>query len=343
MNDQSGKIEAPLFFRSVISSISLAALLVSASYGQSASGPCAGADGLFARGDTVVFLGDSNSYNGEYIVLLDAWWRRHRPGLDLQILNLALPSETASGLSEPEHPFPRPNVHDRLQRVLQQTRPDVVFVCYGINDGIYYPYSPERFAAFRQGICDLSRRIRQSGARLVLMTPFPFDPLPLQDSGRLRAVDSQAFAWNAPYQDYDQVMQRYARWIMSCTRQADLLIDLHTPLTRFLDGHRQVNPGFTVSPDGVHFDRQGHAVFARSILSALEGPSTVDFEEDYLEVIRRHQHLLRDAWLTHCGHDRPGMPAGMPLDRALRQARAMEARIDQLAAPSARRPASHGD
>lgn len=65
------------------------------------------------------------------------------PTAQLRLLNLGLSSETASGLSEPTHPFPRPDVKTRIDRISEKTKPDVEFICYGMNDGIYHPQSEE--------------------------------------------------------------------------------------------------------------------------------------------------------------------------------------------------------
>ena len=37
-----------------------------------------------------------------------------------EVFSLGLPSETCIGLSEPDHPWPRPNVHERLGRALER-------------------------------------------------------------------------------------------------------------------------------------------------------------------------------------------------------------------------------
>ncbi|MBW7460494.1 hypothetical protein K0U00_41170, partial [Paenibacillus sepulcri] len=100
----------------------------------------------------IVFLGDSITDEGTYIAYMDAYFRQHMPEHDMTLINLGVNSETASGLSEPDHPFPRPCIHDRLGRALQESRPDWVVLCYGMNDGIYYPFSEERFQAYRQGV-----------------------------------------------------------------------------------------------------------------------------------------------------------------------------------------------
>ncbi len=101
----------------------------------------------------IVFLGDSITNAGHYIVDLESRlleMRSWKPGQLL--INLGLSSETCCGLSEPAHPFPRPSVQTRIDDVLEKTGPDVVVVCYGVNDGIYHPYSKERFATFQAGL-----------------------------------------------------------------------------------------------------------------------------------------------------------------------------------------------
>ncbi len=66
----------------------------------------------------VVFLGDSITYSGQYLEYVEARLRLNEPTNRLEFLNLGLPSETVSGLSEPGHAggqFPRPGLHERLQ------------------------------------------------------------------------------------------------------------------------------------------------------------------------------------------------------------------------------------
>ena len=84
----------------------------------------------------VVFLGDSITYGGGYVDILEAAFRSGSPERAVEFIDLGLPSETVSGLSEPGHAggqFPRPTVHERLNRVLAKAKPDVVVACYGMN------------------------------------------------------------------------------------------------------------------------------------------------------------------------------------------------------------------
>ncbi len=103
----------------------------------------------------IVFLGDSITHSGQYIDFVDALLRLHNPQAKRELLNLGLPSETLSGLSEPGHAggqFPRPDLHERLDRILEKTKPNLIVACYGMNDGIYYPPSDERLAKYQEGM-----------------------------------------------------------------------------------------------------------------------------------------------------------------------------------------------
>ncbi len=275
---------------------------------------------LIQDGDRVVFLGDSNTYAGKYIAhihanFLAAEQLSSNAPKRVEILNLGLSSETASGLSEPDHPFPRPCVLDRIDRALKLAKPDVVFVCYGINDAIYYPFDEERFAAFKSGIQTIVKKTKAAGAKIVLITPPPFDALPLKPAKKLRPLGAEKFAWFAPYENYDDVMAKYAEWERGL-KQVDLLIDLHKLTHAKLSAERERDPNFTFAKDGVHYNEAGHRFAADAILGELDLVTPAQLNPRALAVIVKRQNLLRDAWLTHVGHKRPGVKKGLPLNEA---------------------------
>ena len=113
----------------------------------------------------IVFLGDSITHAGHFVAEIDVQLRL--AGIDPvpEMINLGLPSETCSGLSEPDHPFPRPDVHERIDRALTKLKPDVVVACYGMNDGIYYPFSEERFAAYQRGVRGIVDKVKAANAK----------------------------------------------------------------------------------------------------------------------------------------------------------------------------------
>ena len=252
--------------RCLIASLALAALVV----------PTAGAeDGFFLRdGQRVVFLGDSNTFAGHYIAYLDAYLFTRFPDRKYELLNLGLPSETACGLSEPDHPYPRPDVHERLDRALAKTKPDVVVLCYGMNDGIYYPFGEDRFQKYQDGMTDVIDRVSKAGAKVVVVTPPPFDPQPVRD--KLLPKTADKFSWVHPYEGYDDVLKRYSDWLLTLRDKGVMVVDAHEAVSRHLEEVRKSDPKYRLSGDGVHVDGAGHWLIAQAILRAWGAPADVD-------------------------------------------------------------------
>ncbi len=284
---------------------------------------------LLAPGKTILFLGDSITHAGYYVSRLEAQLRTAYPDAVPVLINLGLPSETCSGLSEPDHPFPRPDVHERIDRALAKVKPDVVFACYGMNDGIYYPFSDERFAAYQKGVNDIIAKVQASGAKLVLMTPPAFDALPLHKKGDLRPAGSEKYAWFAIYEGYDDVLNKYAAWIMTLGDRVDLVIDLHTPVNDYVAAKRKDDSDFTMSPDGVHVNEEGHQVLAAAILKAL-GSEPTDLDPKLLALVHARQQILHASWVSEVGHKRPGVAAGLPLEVSQAKAAEFDRQIREL-------------
>ena len=256
-----------------------------------------------------------------------------------ELVNAGLPSEGCTGLSEPDHPFPRPDIHERLDRALAAVKPDVVVACYGMNDGIYYPFSQERFLKYQDGINRLISKVHASGAKLILMTPPPFDPLQLKAEGKLLPEGSEKFSWFAVYEDYDQVIRKYGKWILEQKDRVEMVIDLHTPITAYWEQQRKQDPTFTVAPDGVHCNSVGHQTMAEVILKAWSVESWIPISPEMTQLVNQKGAVLHNSWLTHIGHKRPGMAAGLPLEEANANAAEIDSQLQPLIM-QARKPIS---
>ncbi len=275
----------------------------------------------------IVFLGDSITYDGKYIAIVETELRLRDPKRQFEIIDIGLPSETVSGLSEDGHAggqFPRPSLHERLDRVLAQLKPDLVVACYGMNDGIYLPLAETRFTAYRDGIQLLRDKVAKVPAQIIHVTPAVFDPVPI----RARVAPADKVTAGNPYQNYDEVLTEYSRWLVSKRADGWQVIDLHTRVQESLIDHRKSQPEFTFSPDGVHPNLDGHFVMAIALLNGLEISSATlsAIQPGYndekskrgrlFKLIHQRQRILTDAWLTKTGHLRP-MKAGLPLDEAV--------------------------
>jgi lysophospholipase L1-like esterase len=259
----------------------------------------------------ILFLGDSITYAGGTVAGFETWlavqpWPR-KP----HVISAGLPSETVSGLSEEGHAggqFPRPVLSERLERILAKAKPDLILACYGMNDGIYLPFDEARFAKYQAGIEQLRERAAAVKATVIHLTPPAYD----DQRGKL------AFSYN-------DVLGRYAAWLLSQRDAGWLVIDLHGPMTAALAARRQTEPDFTFQPDAVHPTDAGLWFLTQTIVTALGDPSiqTDDSPPAFLTrhkvapetaaIIQKRMALLRDAYLSGAGHQRPGIKAGVPI------------------------------
>jgi lysophospholipase L1-like esterase len=284
---------------------------------------------------TILFLGNSITYAGSYITDMEAWYRIRYPHRKLEFINAGLPSETVSGLSEPGHAggqFPRPDLHERLNRVLNKIKPDLIFACYGMNDGIYMPFDSGRFQQYQQGMRWLHDALQKTGARVILVTPPVYDEQRGADKG------------------YAGVLDKYSDWLVGQRKAGWEVADVHYPMKKYLEAHRQVDAtfgvdGFALAHDGVHPGEAGHWLIAKQLLLYLGEQAVAPYPgieavladkpigEAVLKLVAARQALMKDAWLTATGHQRPGMKTGLPLQEAQLKAAQIEAQLQALSNP----------
>ena len=251
-------------------------LLVPAAVLAAGGAPCRAEENPMLDGvRRIVFLGDSITYGGQYIDYLGAYLATRLPDRRLELLDVGLPSETVSGLSEPGHAggkFPRPCLHERLARVLPKTRPDLVVACYGMNDGIYYPLGEERFKAYRDGVARLAEAVAAARARLLILTPPTFDPVPI----KAKTLPAGRDEYRQPFEGYDEVLARYSEWLLGQRASGWIVADVHGPMARHLAERRKAAPDFKFAGDGVHANATGHWLMAQAVLEAWHMPAEVD-------------------------------------------------------------------
>ncbi len=288
-------------------------------------------------GRRILFLGDSITQNGAYVTMIEYYLNRNFPTQNFDLISIGLSSETASGLSEKIHPFPRPCVHERLARALSAIKPEVVVACYGMNDGIYHPQSSERFHAFQTGILKLVRDAQSAGAQVVLLTPPPFDALPIEKS--LLNDDAPDFSYINPFCKYDQVLQEYSRWIMNLKQPGVTAADLHTPLNDYLKQRRQKDPRLCFCSDGIHPSAAGHLLMARAFLKALGVPLLdvdLDAELKAMQADRlftltdTHRQTRSSGWLDFVGYTRDTAVKKNSREAEARAAAKLQEEIDSL-------------
>lgn len=328
--EQSGSFALPLLIAAFLSLLSQTALSADTN-----------ALAKFQNVQRIAFLGDSITYAGQYVDDVAAYYATRFPGRHLEFINVGLSSETVSGLSEPGHAggkFRRPDLHERLGRILEKLKPDLVFVCYGMNDGIYQPMDEARMKAFQDGMKSVHEQIAAAGAKIIHLTPPVFDPVAIKE----KLSQDGAAGFSRPYEGYNQVLDRFSEWLLAQRAAGWDVADLHGPMNRWLAEQRRRDPNFRYTRDGVHPDGSGHWVMAKQILLHLGAKNVENADspaamlaanprgEEILKLVQEKEQVLRDAWLTFTGFQRPGIKEGLPLPEAEAKAAKLDQQIREL-------------
>ena len=282
-------------------------------------------------GERVLWMGDSITQAGGYVTFVEYYLARAFPQERFDIVAIGLNSETVSGLTESTHGSIRPCALDRLPRALELVKPTVVVACYGMNDGIYHPPSAERQQAFAAGIRKLLATCRAAHARVILLTPPPFDRVP---PGRhLQPKDAPVFGYGTPYEAYDDVLGAFAKWETTLPAKRAQVIDLHTGVNAYLAQRRQTAPTFTLAPDAVHPGDLGHLLMAQLVLRGLgfELPSAADLDAELTRIqadplyplIKQQREARSAGWRAAVGL--PAAAANADVDCAK-----LQSQIDEL-------------
>lgn len=256
----------------------------------------------------MLWLGDSITQAGGYVTFSEYYLEKQFPAERFDIVSIGRASETLSGLSEKTHPGPRPWLFERLSRAIELTAPRVVVACYGMNDGIYHPASKQRLQAFQNGVRRLLLECDHIGAKVILLTPPPFDRV---GAKTLLPTTAPDFSYREPFEAYDSVLGEFARWETTLPATEARVIDLHGPIDAYLQQRRQTEPKFTFVHDGIHPNDLGHLLMAHLVLRGLgvTVPSDDHLEQELKTIqadplyalIKQQRETRSTTWLAFVG------------------------------------------
>ena len=220
-----------------------------------------GKKSIFGKDQVFACFGDSITASKDgYVKILQTTMDSKEPNPNLRFLNLGKSSETITGLTEKEHPGPRPYLFDRLDAELDKAKIDVALFCYGINCGIYGPPSEELFANYKKGVDTFLKKMKKEAIQVVLLTPPPL-ALDVVSKVQTNAIDD--YGYLNPYPEYDkEVLQEFKSIILSTNHKSIIKkIDIHTPLYS--------NRSNCYSGDPIHPNLTGHKLIADAIVEKL--------------------------------------------------------------------------
>lgn len=213
------------------------------------------------KGLTIACLGDSITATGQgYVQMLQDYVDTNHPSLTLTFLNWGKSGETITGLTEEDHPGPRPYLFNRLDSLMDSTAVDIIFFCYGINCGIYGKPSATLFDSYTIGVYSFLEKIKQKGIQTILLTP---PPLLLNPVVAAKIDTTVPFGYKNPYPKYqEEVLQKFYHIIRDIKHESILgTIDIHTPLLRY-----QSN---CYGKDPIHPNKNGHQLITNTIIEHL--------------------------------------------------------------------------
>ncbi len=144
----------------------------------------------------------------------------------------------------------------RLQRDVLVRRPDVVTVCFGMNDGEYRAPDRAVLRTYRRDLDLLVRRLLEAGtAHVVVLSPPPVD------------LDAAPHLAQVRYNDTLEGLTSAAAEVAQA--RGCRFVDLFHPLLRAMRLAKSVRPQFCVVPDGVHPAPAGHLAMAYHLLAGL--------------------------------------------------------------------------
>ncbi|MFY0653903.1 MAG: hypothetical protein JXQ96_17820 [Cyclobacteriaceae bacterium] len=209
----------------------------------------------------IAFIGDSITQNGTYIDFLSDFFKKHKPDLNYELINCGLSSETITGLTENEHPGPRPYLFDRLDSELGKHQPDIAYFCYGINCGIYNPFSKQTLDAYKNG---LSRILKATGKRKIEARFLNTPPLTLSPKRKseLIANPPENYSWKNPFPHYDKaVLAKFRLEVEGLKDKGISVVDICTPLLKGKE--------LAYGADPIHPNNYGHFVMAKAIWASM--------------------------------------------------------------------------
>ncbi len=282
----------------------------------SVSSMASASENLLEGKKTILILGDSITQMGDYVTDFDAWLVKKYPDRRFTVINAGVASETISGLSEDNHAggrFPRPDLHERLERVLEKTKPDLIIACYGMNCGIYKELDDQRVARFQEGNLKLRAAAKKYNAEVVHMTPPIFD-----NHGK-------------PGFDYDTVLSAYSAWMVKQRENGWHVVDLHSDMRKKVDHAKASDPKFTVQKDTIHPDAAGHWMMAQPLIAFFGDTTSAQLASanDLLDAARLVAVKQRMQFYQRAVHAetkplRPGVPQGGTLESAAAEAKKLE-------------------
>jgi lysophospholipase L1-like esterase len=237
------------------------------------SSSAAGTECLLQRGDFVAVAGDSLTEQRLYSVFLEEYLLACQPGAGLRACQFGWKGETSSEFAL------------RLANDVLRLRPNVVTLCFGMNNGPFGPTAPEEPQSYREAQRRIIKQLKNAGVRVILVG----SPGSLDVERAFAGDRARALIYNRSLARLRDIAREVAE------EQGAIFVNLHDPMIEFIaKAKAKYGKDYWLCGDGGHPDRSGHLLMAYLFLKALGcdgdlGTISVDLAGDKAEAGGGHK------------------------------------------------------
>lgn len=222
------------------------------------------------KGVRVAIVGDSITEQKLYSRFIADYLTACHPELDAHVVQFGWGGETAAGFLA------------RMDNDLAPFKPDVVTLCYGMNDGGYQPFNEGTGKRFEVPVIEIVKKLKAAGATVVVGSPGAVDDYFFGREGDGKVVTGRSKMYNPTLAKLRDISKKAADAAeMPFANVHDAMIDA----MRKAQADDKLGKGYHVcGGDGFHPDANGQLVMAFAFLRAMKidgnlGSVTVDFKD----------------------------------------------------------------
>ena len=247
------------------------------------------ADFLLQPGDRVVFYGDSITEFHNYTRPFQDYVYARYPERHIRFFNAGWSGDRAD------------NGLERLNRDVLPLNPDVVTLCFGMNDGRYSRLDDAMLANYRAKMDGIVKALTDREIRVIVFSPPPVDYD--RQPGWIAKNQLIDVNYNATLEAFGEADKEIAN------KYGAIYVDIIRPILNAMAALKAVNPGSSMIPDAVHPDENGGIVMGGAMLLGLGAqpmPALADVSATQLTGADRNQISLAQParaplWMSETG------------------------------------------
>lgn len=229
--------------------------------------------------DRVLFLGDSITEQKLYTTYIEAYTVTRFPKLKLAFANRGWGGDTAwmrmrsfpdekvlfAAEGDAQQKLIEESVDNVLIRDVVTFKPTIVLINFGMNDCNREPFREDLFRAYVRGQKEIAKVLTKNGARPILLTPQPLEPLIADPSSDPR----------------NQSLRKFADGLKDIAAKQNLtFLDQFDPYMAILKREHAQNAKVNIGGgDEIHPAPVGHTIMASILLKQLNAPALVSSVE----------------------------------------------------------------